>query len=690
MKKTWLIPSFLLSFSLLCPIHTVSATNTSYAGPIYALTDEVKTDYFKVTVHVTDANPTPYPFNKVRDDYLTGQETSTIYVPSANAVSPAADAVHTTFLLLRDMPTIIKDSGKNKHLKIELVSETDVQLKLPSYPLGIGENTWLKVGDNITIDGTDASPMLTNIKESNANPYATPGYQPYRYNSNIVIEGGIWDSNRDEHKAASEGFTLGNASNVLVRNVTIKDVAWGHAIDTAGVNGLVIENNKFLGSAKLGVGDRDYNEAIQLDQMASDNPFGGKDVVWGYFDGSVTKNVTIKDNLFGGNPDSQIENSIPWQVGIGSHSIVKNVPYENIVIENNTFDSMSNAGIRMTNYKDVLVEKNTFKNNNYGIKMYSTNYAYDYSNKVAGINVKYPAINDSITIQNNTFDNFKTFGVHINSYNAEGSGVTKNVKVLTNSYINSNLLNAFYQYFAQNTQLLLAHYDINGYILDKTLAANHTSELQKKGMDANYQVVFKDQLYRVSIPTRFTSKGVADYTAYLIKKNTGTNAIVKAEPKGKYYVYTDYILGAKRAKEIETIIEKNMQYTYSAYVFNAEHPNNLYRVGLTKRFTTYAQAKKASDDFSRIAKASSVITQEAPGKYYVRTSSLVGKTRAEQVRSLMKSKTTYGPFSYNTNQMAYYQITVHPFFGKTNTNNQALHLKNTYNWIESIPALSTN
>ena len=699
MKKTWLIPTFVLSFSLFSPLNSVSATNTSYAGPIYALTDEAKTSYFKVTMNITDQEPTQTAyeaFKVVKDAYESNVPTSEINVPS-NQVSMALYYMMDDY---RDPSGFsMNDRETFKNIKIELKSKTPVTVPLTyknqenlvkPLPIVISKNTWLQLDDTITMDGSTTSPMLTNTKERNTNPYATSGYRPYNYNSNIVIEGGTWDSNRDENKVVSEGFTLGNASNVLVRNVTIKDIAGGHAIDAAGVNGLVIENNQFLGSALTGTSvDRDYNEAIQLDQMASSGPFGGESSSWGLFDGSVTKNVMIANNVFGASTESR-KDSVPWQVGIGSHSVVKGQPYENLVIQNNTFNGMDNAGIRMTNYKDALVTGNRFLNNDIGIKIYSTNYAYDYSSKKINNHTLYPAVNDSILIQNNTFDGFKSFATHINSvgYGGGANGMTKNVKLSNNTYKNGNILNAFYQYFARNTQLSDSHYDVNGYVIDKNVAINHTNSILVSGLDASYTSIYSDQLYRISIPVRFKTKATADYAAYLIKKNTGTPAYVKTEAKNKYYVYTDYILGVKRAKDMKYIIENKMQYKYKVTYTNADHTNNLYRVGLTTRFTTYAQAKKASDDLYRIAKASSVITKEANGKYYVRTSSVLGKKRADQIQTLMKKKTTYKPFSYNTNQMLYYQITVHPFFGKANADKQAQHLKDTYKWIESIPVLS--
>lgn len=629
---------------------------------------------FVVTISIQEHAPTPAPYNRVRADLASEEAGSSIVVPSS-------DTLHVLYLITEEMET------EGRPLRVILTSPTPVTLT-QSFPIGLRRNTSLTLDPTITIDGTHTSPMLTNIKERHLTPFSIPGYRPYDQNSHILIEGGIWDSNRHENPVSSQGFTFGNASDITVRNLTIKDIAGGHGVDAAGVDGLTIEGVQFLGHALTGTEtDRDYNEAIQLDHMASSGPFGGTGTSWGFFDGSVTRNVLIRGNVFGA---SGSPGTIPWQVGIGSHSVVKGVPYESIRITSNAFYSMSNSGIRLTNVKGVTIDHNDFRKTGTGIKLYSSTYAFD----PTGVNqsVTVPSINDSLLIAHNRFRFIPGYATHVNSvgYGGSGNGKTTGIHLMNNAYLDTPLTRSYFQHHAFGSRLSEDHYDITGTVLTEQEASLSLLDLASKGWDATSSPVFSSQLYQVDLPTRFTSKKVADHTAYLIRKGTGTKATVTAEKGGRYHVVAGPVIGVSTARQVESFIEQCMTYTYPATVRLVDHPNNLYRVGVAKRFTTYGKAQEAVTLFKKKANASAVIIREAENRYYVRTSSVLGSKRAASIQLSMKQAGHPTAFAYNTGLLRYVTITVHPFYGKTYANQQALYLKGQYDWLASTPVYKRN
>lgn len=177
------------------------------------------------------------------------------------------------------------------------------------------------------------------------------GYDGYR---NVTIEGGVWDANYDSVENKEEGggfvgFRIGHATNVVIKNVTFLNNLKSHFLELAGVKNAEITGCTFSGYWK-GY-DGGGQECIQLDACMPR-------IFPGYtpYDGSVCENITIKDNTF---------NDV--FAGIGSHSMIFDRPYKNIVISDNLLTNVKKRAIWCLNYQDTTVSGNIMENVGSGI-----------------------------------------------------------------------------------------------------------------------------------------------------------------------------------------------------------------------------------------------------------------------------------------------------------------------------------
>ncbi|MFP3125348.1 hypothetical protein OH784_21915 [Ectobacillus funiculus] len=234
--------------------------------------------------------------------------------------------------------------AKNSKIPIKvIIPEGSYTLKKA---LHIYSNTWLYTSPNTVFRkaNTHKEIMLLNgdFKVS---------YKGYDGNSNIIVDGGIWDAAGKDKVWTPSVFGFAHGRNILIQNTVIKNIVGGHAIDSAGNKDVIIKNNKFLGF--YGSGNEPYIEAIQIDGMISEKAFRR----FGTVDFTVTKNIRIEDNYFG---NSHVKGMKPWGVGVGSHSTALANPYSNIQILNNTFEGMTYAAVRGHNWENTLVKGNRF------------------------------------------------------------------------------------------------------------------------------------------------------------------------------------------------------------------------------------------------------------------------------------------------------------------------------------------
>ncbi|PKG22103.1 glycoside hydrolase family protein [Niallia nealsonii] len=262
--------------------------------------------------------------------------------------------------------------------------------------LHIYSNTWLHFSDNTLLTKTKNHHEIMLI-----NGDFHTSYQKYNGNSNIIVDGGIWDAEgADPSVWTPSVFGFAHGKNILIQNVVLKNISGGHAIDCAGNKNIIIQDSKFLG---FNISEKNnYVEAIQIDGMISPKAFRR----FGDVDSTVTKNILIQNNYFG---NSHVKTMKPWGVGIGSHSALYNHPHSTIKIINNTFEGLSLAAIKAYNWSNVVIKGNKMINCYVGIQIEGNGVYYlETGNKDSGeLSI------DNFNITSNKFYNIENSSILI-------------------------------------------------------------------------------------------------------------------------------------------------------------------------------------------------------------------------------------------------------------------------------------
>lgn len=282
--------------------------------------------------------------------------------------------------------------------------------------LHIYSNTWLHFSDNT---------VLTKAKNHHGimliNGDFHDSYQKYNGNSNIIVDGGIWDAEgADPSVWTPSVFGFAHGENILIQNVVLKNISGGHAIDCAGNKNIIIQDSKFLG---FNISNKNnYVEAIQIDGMISSKAFRR----FGDVDSTVTENILIQNNYFG---NSHVKTMKPWGVGIGSHSALYNHPHSSIKIINNTFEGLSLAAIKAYNWSNVVIKGNKMINCYVGIQIEGNGVYYlETGNKASGE----LAVNN-LNIDSNTFYNIEKSSILI----TQSKDSLEKISIKNNQYKNS-------------------------------------------------------------------------------------------------------------------------------------------------------------------------------------------------------------------------------------------------------------
>ncbi|WP_051620378.1 right-handed parallel beta-helix repeat-containing protein [Paenibacillus sp. UNC451MF] len=195
----------------------------------------------------------------------------------------------------------------------------------------------------------------TVIKRCHDNSFLFNGdlggqYSGYEGHGHLVIEGGTWDGNVVDYPDSFAGLNIAHARNVTIRNTTIKDISWGHAIEINSSSDVLIEHCRLLGFLNAPDGSRNYAEAVQIDVPTSSSfPWYGK------FDGTPSENVTVRSCYFGA---SGTPGTTAWGGGVGNHTAIHDVWTLNIKVVDNTFDQLGYWAVRLYKFNDCLVRGN--------------------------------------------------------------------------------------------------------------------------------------------------------------------------------------------------------------------------------------------------------------------------------------------------------------------------------------------
>lgn len=172
------------------------------------------------------------------------------------------------------------------------------------------------------------------------------GYDGYR---NITIEGGTWDCNYEscankEAPGGFVGFRMGHATNVTIKDATFLNNLKSHFLEFGGVKHGLVTGCTFEGYWTPH--ETTGQECIQIDACMND-------IFPRYqpFDGTVCTDIVIENNVF--------QNVF---AGAGSHSMMFNKPYTNIVVRNNKFINVKKNSVWLLYCKDSEVSGNVMTN----------------------------------------------------------------------------------------------------------------------------------------------------------------------------------------------------------------------------------------------------------------------------------------------------------------------------------------
>ncbi|MER2058999.1 MAG: right-handed parallel beta-helix repeat-containing protein [Niallia sp.] len=323
-------------------------------------------------------------------------------------------------------------NGIQKALNLAKNNEDIVTVHIPkgiyklSETLVVYSNTHLILEDGAIILRDHLSSMLVN-GEANHNYYG------YNGEGNITIEGGTFDGNIQEYPTGFNGIGIARGSNITIKNVTIKDIAQGHAIDINASKNVLIENCKFIGySDPTADHSRNYTEAIQI---AEHTKMGFPR--FGAYDGTPSKNITIQENYFG---NSDTTGASPWPVGVGNHLTVQDKYNSNIKIINNTFDGMPLAGVRPYKWQDTTISNNTFLSCYIGVLLSNPNGEGESSRTADGVQTSQPQSGSNYTIHKNIFNKTQKDGIYGRGWNSNNTLSTMNtIKITENIFNNQDL-----------------------------------------------------------------------------------------------------------------------------------------------------------------------------------------------------------------------------------------------------------
>ncbi|WP_433856644.1 right-handed parallel beta-helix repeat-containing protein [Streptomyces kronopolitis] len=211
--------------------------------------------------------------------------------------------------------------------------------RLASLPLRIYARTRLTLAPGAILRRAADGTMLLNGDSGQV----MPGYTGH---GDIIIEGGQWDSNASSYPTSAMCMSFGHATNLLIRDTTIKDVAGYHGIEINAIKTCVISNVHGLGYKDPG--DRDFSEFIQADLAKGVAYFGG----FGPYDDTPVLDLLVTGCSTG---PSGTPGTTAWPRGVGSHSASPSRPHRDIRINSCRFDSCSQWAIGAYTWESVVI-----------------------------------------------------------------------------------------------------------------------------------------------------------------------------------------------------------------------------------------------------------------------------------------------------------------------------------------------
>lgn len=267
-------------------------------------------------------------------------------------------------------------------------------------------------------------------------------FNGYEGNGNITIEGGILNGNALQFPHIASGMAFAHAEGVTLRNVTIKDVPSGHAVELTAMKNVMFDRCSFLGFAHDG--SKYYSEAIQI-ETATQAGFVGYSK-----DHTTTRDITVQHCYFG---NSATPGMVPWPCGIGAHGSSYNGFYDRIIVTGNTFDYSSYWAIRPFKWTNSVISGNVMNNVSGGIFVTMPAPGSESTKDVNGV-VQPTQPASSIVIADNVINTASNTGIYVEGQASENihkmliggniihktGGHAVNIKACRNAIISDNII----------------------------------------------------------------------------------------------------------------------------------------------------------------------------------------------------------------------------------------------------------
>jgi len=168
--------------------------------------------------------------------------------------------------------------------------------------------------------------------------------------SNIWIEGGIWDCRGNTIADDGSAFAMGYASNITLRNLKIYNVNFSHGMEICAIDTADIEFCEGYGFIDTG-GTRTTAEFIQIERGTTAGfPYFGSG------DSTISKNIRVKRCKVGA---SDVAPS--FNVGLGSHDSASAYGADNIHIADCDFTQAVEIGMAIKGFTNVVIERTKLK-----------------------------------------------------------------------------------------------------------------------------------------------------------------------------------------------------------------------------------------------------------------------------------------------------------------------------------------
>lgn len=177
--------------------------------------------------------------------------------------------------------------------------------------------------------------------------------------SDIVIQGGVWDVNASNVALNGNGFSFSHGRNIRVYDVRVRDVQGWHAMELNAVETVRVVNCRFEGFSDP-QGNRQYSEAVHMDYAGGPGHF----TLFGAPDFYGCKDVEVSGCYAGPSADFP---SYPRLVG--SHGGPDGHQHAGLRVVGNYADGCTEWAVRLYDWLDGVVQGNQIVGGGGGIQI---------------------------------------------------------------------------------------------------------------------------------------------------------------------------------------------------------------------------------------------------------------------------------------------------------------------------------